>query len=66
LGIGKYDKVRENGIGLDDSVWITMSAGALADRTGLPSLPVLDGNIKDVTPMKVHSRLLLLFSDGSD
>lgn len=56
LGLGRQDVIRSNGWGLDDSVWLSMEAGAFHDAMGLPVLPVLDASVMGVQVIKVSER----------
>lgn len=54
LGIGRQDVVRQNGFGLDDSVWITIKENAFYDTFQLPCLPVFDADILGANVLKVR------------
>lgn len=54
LSIGRQDVVRQNGRGVDDSVYMTLKRGAFVEPGGLPVMPVLDADVAGVTALKVR------------
>lgn len=52
--------VRQNGRGLDDSVYMTLQRGAFVEPGGLSVMPVLDADVAGVTALKVrHVQIII-------